>query len=214
MSIKLDQSSYWNKVANQKNFNHELDWSFIQKNIEKESMILDYGCGYGRLVRQFFNQGYKNVVGVDSSDEMIKRGLKTNIGLEISHIENNRIPFPDRTFDLVLLFAVLTCIPFDEDQATLMHEIKRVLRPEGILYVSDLLINPDKRNQERYEKTKKGPFGVFELDEGAVLRHHDKKYLIDQTFKGFDLLYKKDFEVVTMNGNCSKAIQMIGKKTL
>jgi ubiquinone/menaquinone biosynthesis C-methylase UbiE len=212
MSIKLDQSSYWNTVASKKTFNHELDWSYLQKNIKAESKVLDYGCGYGRIVHQFLDKGYNKVTGVDSSEEMIKRGLKAKRNLNIKHIQGNKIPFADNSFDLVLLIAVLTCIPFDEDQAALMLEINRVLKPKGLLYVSDLLINSDIRNKARYEKNTNGRYGVFNLDEGAVLRHHNVEYLKNEVFNGFTLCYHKEFDVVTMNGNRSKSVQIIGEK--
>ena len=55
-------------------------------------------------------------------------------------------------------------------------EIRRVLRPGGILYVNDFLLFTDDRNKARYEKfnNKYGEYGVFELPEGAVCRHHDE----------------------------------------
>lgn len=42
-----------------------------------------------------------------------------------------------------VLFAVLTCIPLDGEQRDLVREISRVLRPGGLLYISDLLLNRD-----------------------------------------------------------------------
>jgi SAM-dependent methyltransferase len=64
------------------------------------------------------------------------------------------LPFCDRSFDAVVLFTVLTCIPFDEDQIALLAEIRRTLRPGGLLYISDLLLNSDERNIERYKPTR------------------------------------------------------------
>ncbi len=52
--------------------------------------------------------------------------------------------------DAVLLFAVLTCLPSDVDQLRLLEELKRVLRPGGLLYISDLTLANDERNQRRY----------------------------------------------------------------
>jgi ubiquinone/menaquinone biosynthesis C-methylase UbiE len=43
------------------------------------------------------------------------------------------IPPQKHSVDLVLLFAVLTCIPLDEDQRDLLREISRVLHPGGLL---------------------------------------------------------------------------------
>ena len=54
----------------------------------------------------------------------------------------------------MILFGVLTCIPSDKEQKSLISEIKRILKPEGIVYVNDFLINSDKRNVLRYEEAK------------------------------------------------------------
>lgn len=38
---------------------------------------------------------------------------------------------------MIILFAVLTCITEDEKQNALINEIKRVLKPGGIIYIND-----------------------------------------------------------------------------
>lgn len=60
-----------------------------------------------------------------------------------------------------------------EEQEQLLSEIKRVLKPQGILYVNDFLLNTDESNLLRYEKYKEayGVYGVFELPDGEVCRH-------------------------------------------
>ena len=75
-----------------------------------------------------------------------------------------------------------------------------------------MLINSDQRNIFRYESTKYEPYGVFELPEGVILRHHTSDYLKNVAFADFEILYERIYDVTTMNGNKSKAIQLVGQK--
>ena len=106
-----------------------------------------------------------------------------------------------------------SCIPLDEEQRDLLREISRVLRPGGLLYISDLLLNRDLRNLERYDRYAGeygtyGIYGIFELTEGVVVRHHRKEW-IEELTGSFDHLEFEPFEVRTMNGNKSEAFQYL-----
>ncbi len=59
----------------------------------------------------------------------------------------------------------------------------RVLRLGGLLYVSDLLVNDDARNRERYQHGAEtyNCYGVFQLPEGVVVRHHTKEWIEEIT---------------------------------
>ena len=124
-----------------------------------------------------------------------------------------KIALPDNSVDAVILFAVLTCIVKNEDQQQLISEIHRILKPDGIIYVNDFLLNTDERNTSRYSRyrTKFGVYGAFELPEGAVLRHHSEEG-IKELLHDFE---QKEFEhliFTTMNGNKSNGFFFIGKK--
>jgi hypothetical protein len=95
-----------------------------------------------------------------------------------------------------------------------LMEVRRVLRPGGLIYISDLLLNEDERNRARYEKNagKFGCYGVFELPEGVVVRHHSREW-IEELTRSFESLEFEPFEVTTMNGNQSAAFQYLGRKT-
>ena len=114
--------------------------------------------------------------------------------------------------DAVVLFAVLTCIANNEEQEQLIKEIRRVLKPNGILYVNDFLLNTDERNLSRYSKyaEKYGVYGVFELPEGALLRHHDEKWL-EELFCAFKMKRYEKLIFTTMNGNKSNGFFYIGQ---
>jgi SAM-dependent methyltransferase len=116
--------------------------------------------------------------------------------------------------DAVLLFAVLTCIPDSNEQRSQLAEVYRILRPGGLLYISDLLIGHDQRNHERYERFADlyKCYGVFELPEGLLVRHHRRAW-IDELTSSFRQLEFEEFSVTTMNGNVSSAFQYLGRKT-
>jgi ubiquinone/menaquinone biosynthesis C-methylase UbiE len=208
----MNQERYWDKIAGEKQFTTPFQISAFEKYVSRKSKILDVGCGYGRTLNELYNCGFKNLFGVDFSQGMIDRGRKLYPHLDMKK-SSGKLPFDDDTFDSVLLLAVLTCIIKDEDQKKLIDEIQRVLKENGILYINDYMINEDQRNIERYDKYKDkyGKYGIFELPEGAVVRHHTKNHIFKMT-KGFQEIVFEPVIYTTMNGNKSNGFYYIGKK--
>jgi SAM-dependent methyltransferase len=204
---------YWDRVANEKRFSHPLRLDWLAKHSNKQARVLDYGCGYGRTLAELSEAGFRNLVGVDFSEGMLARARIATPRAGLVRNDGHNLPFQNECFDAVLLFAVLTCIPDNDQQRELLGEIKQVLRPGGLLYVSDLLFNNDQRNRERYDRDveKFGCYGVFELPEGVVVRHHSKEW-IEEVTHSFRQLEYEDFTVTTMNGNSSAAFQYLGRK--
>jgi len=207
-----NQIDYWNKVAQEKEFTHPINTSLLRSHLSLNSRILDYGCGYGRVCQKLVEEGYINIVGVDSSIEMIQRGRKFSPGLSLEVLPSSGLDYPDDFFDAVLLIAVLTCIPTDTGQQSLLIELKRILRPKGLIYISDYVLQDDERNEERYQRYEEefGTYGVFRLPEGTVVRHHSTAWIetLASSFETLDLVYP---EVVTMNGHRAKAFQYLGR---
>jgi SAM-dependent methyltransferase len=213
MSTINNQVEYWNRVAFEKKFQHPLKWEIFDKVVTRESFILDYGCGYGRTCKDLWEHGFQNVIGIDSSHRIIDRGHNENPHLDLRILNTENLPFVDDFFDAVLLFTLLTCIPTNEGQKAIVQETLRVLRPGGLLYISDLLIQSDERNRLRYQKyvNEFGVYGVFRLPEGVVCRHHDKDWIETLTSR-FERIELLEIEVVTMNGHPAQAFQYFGRK--
>jgi SAM-dependent methyltransferase len=207
------QADYWNRVAHEKRFSHPLCAGWLSRHVEPQALILDYGCGYGRTLEDLSEAGYQKTIGVDSSEGMLARCRSLHPHQSLIRSDGHTLPFKDNAFDAVLLFALLTCIPLDIDQRRLVAEIERVLRRDGLLYISDLLLNEDERNRERYERFHKayGTYGVFELPEGVVVRHHAREW-IEALTASFEQLEYEPFSVITMNGNSSSAFQYLGRR--
>jgi SAM-dependent methyltransferase len=67
---------------------------------------LDVGCGEGRLPRQLAGLGHR-VVGIDGSPTMAKAMATHPDGVPVAIADAARLPFGNRTFDLVVVFMVL-----------------------------------------------------------------------------------------------------------
>ncbi|HEV7797834.1 MAG TPA: class I SAM-dependent methyltransferase [Pyrinomonadaceae bacterium] len=212
MQNTVSQIRYWDRVAHEKRFSHPLRLDWLRKYSSKQARILDYGCGYGRTLADLSQASFTNLVGVDFSEQMLARARGQAPGSWLVRNDGHGLPFKNDCFDLVLLFAVLTCIPNDDQQRLLVSEVQRVLHPGGMLYVSDLLINNDERNRERYERDAERfkCYGVFELPEGVVVRHHQREW-IEKMMRPFEQLEFESLSVTTMNGNASSAFQYLGR---
>jgi len=208
------QTDYWNRIGPSKQFGHPVNLARLQTLLTPTSRILDVGCGYGRLLGYLYGHGYRNLVGVDPAAEMIRAACGRWPQIMFEQLTNPPIlPLPEASVDAVLLFTVLTCVPTSPGQRAIIQEITRVLRQNGLLYISDLWLQADERNRERYQagRAKYGVFGVFDLPEGVTLRHHDRQW-IDEVTWGFELLGVDDVDVTTMNGHTAKGFQWFGRK--
>jgi SAM-dependent methyltransferase len=227
----MSQIEFWNAVAGTKEFSHPLDRDRFAALSAPGARILDYGCGYGRICRQLHAAGYADVAGVDPSPRMVARARTENPQLSFQVLDE-RMPFADASFDAVLVFSVLTCICDDAGQRDVVGDIARVLRPGGIIYVSDILLQDDGRNRARYDRGVRHPpshnasadhrslggggkaiwpYGVFELEPGVMFRHLTRAW-IDELFGGFDRIELVELPVTTMNGNAARGFQYFGRK--
>jgi ubiquinone/menaquinone biosynthesis C-methylase UbiE len=208
----MQQEEYWNKVANETQFTTPFQFDLFFKYVTRDATILDYGCGYGRTLLELKERQFTDLYGVDFSEEMIKRAKYKDSDIHFDVVNSGKLPYPDRFFDSVLLFAVLTCVHEDQEQDAILQEMTRVLKPGGVIYMNDFLLNEDQRNLARYEQyyKKYHTYGVFELADGAVLRHHDEERVKEWTDHFERLVYEK-VEYTTMNGNRSNGLVYMGR---
>jgi SAM-dependent methyltransferase len=213
VNLLAEQEAYWDSVSEEKEFTLPLHMEEFEKHVSREMAILDVGCGYGRTLNELHNAGFENLFGVDYAQGMIDRGRRLRPYLDLRKNDGSTLPFEDGAFDAVLLIAVLTCIAESERQSRLISEIERVLKDGGILYINDYLLNTDQRNIERYDRAedKYGVYGIFELPEGAVVRHHTPGHIFDIT-SGFDRLAFETVVYTTMNGHRSNGFYYVGRK--
>ncbi|MCG3133568.1 MAG: Ubiquinone/menaquinone biosynthesis C-methyltransferase UbiE [Planctomycetes bacterium] len=202
----------WSAEAALSRFSHAVPMEAWSRLVARDARVLDVGCGWGRTLADLRAAGWPRLAGVDPAPGMIARGRAEHPDLDLRLADGERLPFDDASFDAALLVAVLTAIPDDAAQRAVAAEIRRVLAPGGVLFVSDLLLNDDARNLARYRAAadeRLGPWGVFRVDPGGdlVCRHHDPAWL-DDLFAGFDVAAREPFTAATMRGHTSDALRL------
>lgn len=99
---------------------------------------LDVGCGTGTLARAIVEtRAPRSVVGIDpAADDLAYARERAGGRIEFHEGRAERLPFPDRAFDVVVSGLALN---FFADQPRAMAELKRVLRAGGAMgaYVWD-----------------------------------------------------------------------------
>lgn len=208
------QVGYWDSLGVTKTFTHPVNLSWLA-GVDRDARILDYGCGYGRVLSELAEHGFSDLTGVDISSGLVDRARQLRPDLSFAVLDTPPLlPYADAHFDVVLLFAVMTCVPDDDAQRGLVAELARVLAPGGLLYVSDVVLQADERNRSRYAAYAEQfgtPFGVFETADGAVCRHHAPVDL-HALLADFAVLEERQIDVATMNGHRSLAIQLLARR--
>jgi SAM-dependent methyltransferase len=97
--------------------------------------VLDAGCGNGRLYPALEEKKI-DYYGIDNSEQLIKIAKEKypQVGFQIADIL--KIPFADNYFDKIYCIAALHHIPSDELRLKTMEELKRVLKPNGLLILT------------------------------------------------------------------------------
>lgn len=111
--------------------------SGIGIDVEKLSAILDLGCASGRVLRQFYNNcPNAETNGVDINNinvDWVNRYLSPDIRCFQSTVFPH-LPYEDNSLDLVTAFSVFTHV--DVLESMWLMELRRILKPGGILYAS------------------------------------------------------------------------------
>jgi len=175
------------------------------EHVARDARILDFGCGYGRTLAELEGAGFTDLVGIDFSEPLIERGKAAHPALDLAAYSGGPLPYENNSFDAALMLGVFTCMLETKHQAEALIELKRVLKPGGHLYVTDFLINRDKRNLDRYAagQDKYPIYGTFEVEDGGVLRHHDKNHM-QALFFDFKTIIFEEAVFETMHGNHSE----------
>jgi ubiquinone/menaquinone biosynthesis C-methylase UbiE len=95
--------------------------------------VLDCGCGMGFYLMTMGKLRNVKLFGVDGDLSRLTWAERERVPAELASIDIHDLPFPDNTFDKVLMTEVLEHIA---DDRRALREIYRVLKPGGVLALS------------------------------------------------------------------------------
>jgi ubiquinone/menaquinone biosynthesis C-methylase UbiE len=114
-----------------------------------EMRILDIGCGSGNVLREFIRYGAnpENLYGIDFLQDRIDTAVKISPNIHFKCGNAEKLPYENNSFDIVILFTVLTSILDSGMKKAIASEALRILKPQGIiLYYDYLYDNPKNRD--------------------------------------------------------------------
>jgi len=143
---KEESRLFFNKVYNKKHGNSEKLDAFILKNYPpgEEERVLDMGCGDGRFLEKLQKiQTHIKLYGVDISENMILTGRKRKIescSFLVGDAES--LPYGDNSMDRIYCLNSFHHYPNPQKVA---RELKRVLKPGGLLIIGEVYVFPGLR---------------------------------------------------------------------
>lgn len=133
--------------------------------------VLDLGCGNGRHVIFFAQQGFK-ASGIDVSAKAIEWAKdwcnREGVDADLRVGDIKQLPYDDHSFDVVVSHGVLDHVLMEEARRA-AEEVSRVLRPSGLFYC-------DLRSIEDFEsgigkRVAPNTFAIQEGFEEGLIQH-------------------------------------------
>jgi 2-polyprenyl-3-methyl-5-hydroxy-6-metoxy-1,4-benzoquinol methylase len=134
-------TEHWSRVSSEwiewaRAPNHDAFWAYRESLLafvgRGEGEALDVGCGEGRVSRELKACGYR-VTALDPVRELVNAAREARSADDYAIASGTDLPFDDARFNLVMAYNVLMDV---EDVSATLKEIRRVLRPGGMLVIS------------------------------------------------------------------------------
>lgn len=162
--------------------------------IKKGNHVLDLGSGAGNdcFVAHALVGEKGKVTGLDFTDEMLVKAKQNAVKLGFTNVEFikgdiEEMPFQDDQYDVVLSNCVLNLVP---DKKKAFSEIFRVLKPEGLFCVSDVVL---KGNLP--EKIRQDAVMYVGCVSGALEMDDYMKIILEQGFKNVTIHKQKNIDL-------------------
>ncbi|NEP41854.1 MAG: class I SAM-dependent methyltransferase [Okeania sp. SIO2G4] len=124
----------------------EVNQAFAESSIEigpKKGLVLDVGTGTARIPILICQQQPEwQIIGIDLSKNMLTIGerniekaqLQSQVKLEL--VDAKKIPYSEHSFEMVISNSIVHHL---SEPLLLFQEVKRVLQPQGGIFIRDLL---------------------------------------------------------------------------
>ncbi|RXJ90878.1 SAM-dependent methyltransferase [Arcobacter sp. CECT 8983] len=163
--------------------------------------ILELGCGNASMTKMIAQNGFdRQIIACEVDKIQHEKNLKENIdNIEFILAGAQDIPLEDNSIDFVFMFKSFHHVPKNM-MTKALSEIKRVLKPNGIAYISEPLFQGNQNELIRlFHNEKQERIDAFEAIKEAVEKEEFK--LFQEIFFQSEVTYEsfEDFEEKMMN---------------
>jgi arsenite methyltransferase len=112
------------------------------------SRLLDVGCGEGATVSYLRSRFQMDACGVDISSRLLGEGKSRDPALPLLRASGDNLPFASGSLDGILCECVLSLL---SEPGRALHEVNRVLGPDGKLILSDIYLRGEGDEKDHRE---------------------------------------------------------------
>lgn len=166
-------------------------------------ILLELGCGNASMTQKIALSGYdRNIIACEVDKKQHAKNLELNIeNVHFLLCGAQDIKLKDNTVDMVLMFKSFHHIP-KEHMSKALSEIKRVLKPNGLFYISEPLYSGQQNELiSLFHDEKQVRIDAFEAIKESVEKEEFK--LFRELFFQTEISYKnfEEFKLKHINLN-------------
>ena len=127
----VEESLWWYKFLHK-----QVNDTFSEKfNNKHDISLLDAGCGTGGLALFLKKKGYKNIKGIDISEDAVEHCLKRQFNVQVGSLLDLDKIFAENSYDAIIFNDVLYFFKSDEIENILNLSYK-LLKKKGIIVIN------------------------------------------------------------------------------
>lgn len=106
---------------------------------DRNSSVLDVGCGYGSKLEIFDKLGFKNTLGVEKNKHLVSRGIEN--GFNMVDLDQFNEKYSDQQFDMILMSHIIEHFQYN-DLIEFFEIYLSKLKVNGNLIIVTPIMNP------------------------------------------------------------------------
>lgn len=131
--MKIIVEEYYSSVFQRKGDRHQSMQKLFPKDLDKNSKILDYGCGMGGISQLFYDKYECQVDGVDISENELKKAkIAFGDNENLNFLLLKDFDFPEKKYDMVFSSQVIEHI---HNPGNYLKKINYMLKDEKYLVI-------------------------------------------------------------------------------
>ncbi|MBU1165148.1 class I SAM-dependent methyltransferase [Patescibacteria group bacterium] len=141
------------------------------KYIKNNDTVLDLGCGQGRIVPLLKNKKI-NYVGLDNCTSLIKNAQGLYPNYKFINQDITKLDLPKKSFDKILVIAILHHIPSKSLRLKILKNIKKLLKEGGMLLMTNWNLD-DYQHKQKATELEKGDYYIpWRIKKEKVMRYY------------------------------------------